>query len=96
MTNRNDKIQWRSEWEAKSTAEVQEFLRSLMGKAPSARGVDFAGLLPAELQNYVVQTAGVVSGAKEPETARAFVKFLLTPEATAVIKAKGMERVTSK
>lgn len=62
----------------------------------SARGVDYVGLLPPELQNYVVQTAGVISGAKEPETAKAFVKFLLTPEATAVVKAKGMERITSK
>jgi molybdate transport system substrate-binding protein len=60
----------------------------------TARGVDFAGLLPTELQDYVVQTAGVGSGSKEPDTARAFVGFLLTPEATSVITAKGMERVT--
>ena len=33
MTNRNDKIQWRSEWEAKSGEEVQEFLRSVKGKS---------------------------------------------------------------
>jgi hypothetical protein len=33
MTIRNDEIQWRSEWEAKSADEVSEFLRSLEGKS---------------------------------------------------------------
>jgi molybdate transport system substrate-binding protein len=56
-------------------------------------GVDFVGLIPSELQDYVVQTAGVSSGSKEPDTARAFVRFLMTPDATAVITANGMERV---
>jgi molybdate transport system substrate-binding protein len=59
----------------------------------AARGVEFAGLIPPELQDYVVQTAGMNSGSKEPDTARAFVWFLMTPEATAVVTAKGMERV---
>ena len=60
----------------------------------SVKGAELAGLLPAELQNYIVQTAGVVSAAKEPEAAKAFIKFLLTPEATAVMKARGLERPT--
>jgi molybdate transport system substrate-binding protein len=60
----------------------------------SVKGVELAGLFPPELQNYVVQTAGVSSGAKEPEAAKALIKFLMTPEATSVIKAKGMERPT--
>jgi molybdate transport system substrate-binding protein len=58
------------------------------------RGVEFVGLIPPELQDYVVQTAGVGGSSKEPDTARAFVKFLMTPEATGVVTAKGMERVT--
>jgi molybdate transport system substrate-binding protein len=57
-------------------------------------GVEFVGLIPPELQDYVVQTAGVGSASKAPDAARAFVKFLMTPESTAVITAKGMERVT--
>jgi hypothetical protein len=32
----------------------------------AARGVDFAGLLPPELQDYVVQSAGVGAGSKDP------------------------------
>jgi molybdate transport system substrate-binding protein len=58
------------------------------------RGVDFVGLLPPDLQDYVVQTAGVGRASKEPNLAREFVRFLMTPESTAVVTAKGMERVT--
>ena len=55
------------------------------------KGVDFVGLLPTDLQSYFINTAGVVTAAKQPEAAKAFVKHLTTPEAAAVIKAKGME-----
>ncbi len=57
----------------------------------SAKGVQFVGLLPAELQNWFVNTAGIGSAAKEPDAAKALIKHLTTPEAAAVIKAKGME-----
>jgi len=55
------------------------------------KGVDFVGLLPSDLQSYFINTAGVVTAAKQPEAAKAFVKHLTTPEAAAVIKTKGME-----
>ena len=57
----------------------------------STKGVQFVGLLPAELQNWFVNTAGVSATAKQPEAARALIKHLTTPGAAAVIKAKGME-----
>jgi molybdate transport system substrate-binding protein len=57
-------------------------------------GLELAGLLPEELQNYTVFTAGVSVSAKDPEAAKALIKFLMAPEATPVFKAKGMERVT--
>ena len=38
--------------------------------------VEFVGPLPAELQFYSGFAAGVVSGAKEAEAGRAFIKFL--------------------
>src|SRR5262249_42390350 len=60
----------------------------------SIRGVDVVGLLPADLQNYIVLTAGVGSGAKEADAAKALIKFLTAPEATVVLKAKGLERVS--
>jgi molybdate transport system substrate-binding protein len=58
---------------------------------PFTKGVQFVGLLPAELQNWFVNTAGVSATAKQPDAAKALIKYLTTPEAAAVIKAKGME-----
>jgi len=57
----------------------------------STKGVQIVGPLPGELQNWLVNTAGVSAAAKEPDAAKALVKYLATPEAAAVIKAKGME-----
>jgi molybdate transport system substrate-binding protein len=54
-------------------------------------GVDLAGPLPAEIQSYLVLTAGVSATSKETTAADAFIKFLTAPAATAVLKAKGME-----
>lgn len=65
-----------------------------IGNAPglrSAKGVQLVGLIPAELQNWFVNTAGVSSTAKQPDAAKALIKHLTTPEAAAVIKAKGVE-----
>ncbi len=64
----------------------------------SAKGVQVVGLLPGELQSWFVNTAGVSAAAKQPDAAKALIKYLATPEAAAVIKAKGMEplgRVTT-
>jgi hypothetical protein len=74
--------------------------RRRRGKAGSLRADqrNFAGLrrravgpLPAELQNYVVFTAGISPNAKDAEAARTFVRFFTTPAALPVLKAKGME-----
>lgn len=54
-------------------------------------GVEWAGWIPAELNSWVVFTAGLNVAAKEPAAGRAFLKFLTTPEAVAVFKAKGLE-----
>jgi molybdate transport system substrate-binding protein len=57
----------------------------------STKGVQIVGPLPGELENWLVNTAGVSAAAKEPDAAKAFIKYLATPEAAAVIRAKGME-----
>lgn len=65
-----------------------------IGAAPSllsAKGVQLVGLLPAELQNWFVNTAGISAAAKQPDAAKALLKHLTTPEAAAVTSAKGME-----
>jgi len=57
----------------------------------SAKGVQLVGPLPGELQDWFVNTAGVITTAKQPDAARALIKHLTTPEAAAVIRANGME-----
>jgi molybdate transport system substrate-binding protein len=53
--------------------------------------VELVGRLPAELQSYVVPTAGANAIAKEPEAAKAFILFLTAPAAAPVLKAYGVE-----
>ena len=53
------------------------------------QGTDLVGPLPGDLQNITTFAGGVVTGAKQPDAAAAFLKFLQTPEAVATIKAKG-------
>ncbi len=56
-----------------------------------APGVQVAGFLPPDIQSYLVLTAGIAAGAKEPAAADSFIKFLTAPSALPVLKAKGME-----
>jgi molybdate transport system substrate-binding protein len=53
-------------------------------------GAHLVGPLPAELINYVMYSAGFApAAARDP--GQAFVKFLGSPEAVGIIRAKGME-----
>jgi molybdate transport system substrate-binding protein len=52
-------------------------------------GADIGGMLPPDVQSFTSFSLGVQS--KDSKPAAEFVKFLKTPEATAVIKAKGLE-----
>jgi molybdate transport system substrate-binding protein len=54
-------------------------------------GAELVGPLPAEIQLNSVYPAAVATAAKSPEAAKAFIKFLTTPAAAAVLKAKGLE-----
>ncbi|MBI2090620.1 MAG: molybdate ABC transporter substrate-binding protein [Deltaproteobacteria bacterium] len=60
----------------------------------SVSGVELVGPFPPELQSYNLYTAGVGTAAEQPEAAKALIKFLRSPAAAAVIKAKGLEPVT--
>ena len=60
----------------------------------TVQGAELVGPLPGDLQLTTVFATGIGSGAKEPAAVKEFIKFLTSPAAAAVIKAKGMEPVT--
>jgi len=57
-------------------------------------GIDLVGPLPGDLQNTIVFSAAIITGAKDPAAAKALVDFLRTPDSAKVIKAKGMDPAT--
>jgi molybdate transport system substrate-binding protein len=68
-----------------------EFAVGLLNELMIAPGVEVLGPLPPELQNYTAFHAGVGVGSKDSAAAKALIKFLTTPAAGAVFKAKGQE-----
>jgi molybdate transport system substrate-binding protein len=56
-------------------------------------GIDLVGPLPAEIQKITVFSAGVHVKAPQPDAARGLIKFLSSPDASPVIRKKGMEPI---
>lgn len=58
-----------------------------------AKGIQYLGPLPAELQNYTVYSAAVHVSAANGEAAKALLAALRSPSTQAVIRASGMEPI---
>jgi molybdate transport system substrate-binding protein len=58
-----------------------------------APGVELAGPLPAEIQNTTVMAAGITPTSEVQEAASAFIRFISSPSAAAVLKATGFAAV---
>ena len=70
--------------------EAEMAIQQISALKPYA-GIDIVGPLPAELQYVTTLSAGVGAAGKAPDAVKAFIAYLRTPEAAAVIRAKGLE-----
>jgi molybdate transport system substrate-binding protein len=52
--------------------------------------LDVVGPFPPQVQREVVYATGVAAGTKEPEAAKAFIAYLMSPPAAEMIRAKGL------
>jgi molybdate transport system substrate-binding protein len=59
------------------------------------KGTDYVGPLPPEVQRVTVFSAGLATGAKEPEAGKALIAFLASPAAAAAVTKSGLEPTTS-
>jgi molybdate transport system substrate-binding protein len=53
--------------------------------------VEVIGMLPAELQQVTLYSAGITTSAREAEAAKALIKALSAPSAAAIYRAKGLD-----
>jgi molybdate transport system substrate-binding protein len=68
-----------------------EFGVTGIGAALANTKLDYAGAFPSAIQAYVNLAAGVSASAKEPEAARALLKYLGDPSVVQVMRSKGLE-----
>jgi molybdate transport system substrate-binding protein len=65
----------------------------LVSEIQAVEGVTLAGLLPGELQSYVVYAGAVAADSPSHEAALAFLRFLADPAGSEHWKAAGFESV---
>jgi molybdate transport system substrate-binding protein len=61
----------------------------LMPALLADRGLDLAGPLPADVQNYVVLATGLSAAAPQPEAAKALIAFLQSDAVSKAMRASG-------
>jgi molybdate transport system substrate-binding protein len=80
--------------EAVARGEVELGFQQMSELLP-INGIDIVGPLPPEIQKVTIYSAAVAAGAKEPEEAKALLKFLASTEALPAVKQSGLDPVTS-
>src|SRR5882724_11466755 len=66
-----------------------------MSELKPVQGIDIIGSLPDALQKITVFSAGIASVSKEPDAAKALIKFLASPQARPEIVKSGMDPITA-
>jgi molybdate transport system substrate-binding protein len=67
-------------------AELGLFLINVL----TTNGLDVLGPVPAELDQLLVYTSGIARDATQPHIAQAFREYLQSPQAKAILKARGL------
>lgn len=70
--------------------EVEIGFQQLSELLPT-KGIDILGPLPRELQLVTMFSFGLHAAAKQPDAAKALVRFLTSPAAAPVLKKKGLD-----
>jgi molybdate transport system substrate-binding protein len=55
-------------------------------------GIDVVGPLPSEVQRVTIFAAGVAASSKNPDIARAYIRFLASADASSAVAKTGLER----
>lgn len=67
-------------------AEIGIFITNVL----TANGLDVVGPVPADLDYVLTYTSGIARDAAQPLIAKAFLDYLRSPQAKAVLKARGL------
>ena len=73
-----------------------ELAVQMVSELLSVPGAELVGLLPAEINQTNMISAGIVSNTKQAEAARLFIQHLAAPAAAGVFKAKGLAPAARK
>ncbi len=81
---------------AEDTAEVvargeADMVVVVATRLTGVAGLDVVGPIPAELQTKIGFAAGLSTSAKEPDAAKALIRFLSGPSAAPTLRANGVE-----
>ncbi len=91
MTPKTTAFKQRSErFEAVARGDVELGFNQI-SEILAAPGVDLVGPLPDSIQHYTLFAAGIVANTREQDASRALLRYISSPDARAVMKAKGFE-----
>ncbi len=68
-----------------------ELVITLIPEIKFFKGVELAGPVPADLQSYISFAGGVATSTHNADAAKALIKFITSPAAAPILKAKALE-----